>query len=285
MADIFQTFLLIATFDIALIAVTIANFAVSASYLGRETRLTRWRLEKRKQRLSEKLKELQNEEFQIEIIKKEIKDAEKDQNTLRNRIYLLSWQGAVIAPSMLFVISFISSVMVMNFDALAPTMDIRGYMILSVASLSLGFSLLLVVIGVIDSAARQIPLPEFEVYFKDMAKTAKVKCNERKEIAFCISNKGEDIAENMVVFINFPPVFKIQEDERYYRLMTQGIDTDYPNYISAIFDVDFHYPETIVNASLVLIAPEKKGPYEIPIVIYERKTGKTKYNVTIEITE
>ena len=65
MADLFQTLLLIATFDIALISITIANFAVSASYLGRETRLTRWRLEKRKQRLSMKLKELQSENFEM----------------------------------------------------------------------------------------------------------------------------------------------------------------------------------------------------------------------------
>lgn len=94
MADIFQTFLLLATFDIALIAVTIANYAVSASYLGREARLARWRLERRKDALDKKVKELQAKgSLRLSDLKKEIKEAEDEQERLGVRIVLLSWIG------------------------------------------------------------------------------------------------------------------------------------------------------------------------------------------------
>jgi Flp pilus assembly protein TadB len=99
--SIFQTFFLLASFSIALIAVAIANFAVSASYLGRETRLTRSRMEKRKRKLSAKLEELQKKEqqTQIEDLEQEIKKAKKDISNLNSRLFTLSWLGAVVLPS------------------------------------------------------------------------------------------------------------------------------------------------------------------------------------------
>src|SRR4030043_52266 len=111
MADISQTFLLIATFDIALISIAIANFAVSASYLGRETRLTRRRLEKRKDQLDMKIKELQAKgKIELEDLKKEIRKAEKERNKLGQRILFLSWGGAVIIPCIFFIVSLLNAI-------------------------------------------------------------------------------------------------------------------------------------------------------------------------------
>ena len=99
--SVFQTLLLLAYFDIALLSITIANYAVSASYLGRESRLSRWRMERRKAKLLKRLKEL-HETAQIETIKNEIKEADAEKRKLRTHIFLLSWLGAVILPSIFF---------------------------------------------------------------------------------------------------------------------------------------------------------------------------------------
>jgi S-adenosylhomocysteine hydrolase len=62
-----------------MISVSIANYAVSASYLGRETRLIRIRMENREQELDEKIKELQTKGLSIEELKKETK---KEENSI-----------------------------------------------------------------------------------------------------------------------------------------------------------------------------------------------------------
>jgi hypothetical protein len=286
---IFQTFLLLATFNIALISVTIANFAVSASYLGRETRLTRKRMEKRKQRLSEKLRELQEKTLQIESLKKEIKEAEKDMSRLNSRIFLLSWLGAVILPTSSFMFSFIFAVLGMNADILfSPQIqntEVSGFVAASSSFMVGGFILLLVVIGVIDSAARKVPVPEFEVYFPDLTKTTKIKCKASAVITVCVNNRGEDMGENERIFVNFPPEFKVFELAGEYHIFKQGKDTDHPNFTAAIFSIDFHHIDTAFNLKIQLMPPDEKKPFQIPVDIYERKTERTKLELAIEVID
>jgi hypothetical protein len=264
-----------------LISITIANYAVSASYLGRETRLTRRRLEKRKDQLDMKVKELQAKgKIEIEDLKKEIKEAEKERNRLGQRIIFLSWIGAVIIPSLFFIISLLQSMWGMNIDT-----DSSMQLFTSSFFLACGFAFLLVVIGTIDSAARQVPIPEFEVYFKEKAKTLKLKNNEQTEIAFYLENIGEDIAENLVVFLYFPSGFKIYQDTGLYDITKQGIESNYPNYFAVIISQPLQHPDTTGISMISLTAPKINEKYEIPIVIYERKTGKTECKLDIEVTD
>lgn len=289
MAEIFETFLLIATFNIALIATTIGNYAISASYLGRETRLTRSRMEKRKEKLKLKLADLQKESLQIENMKQEIKQAEKDISRLNNRIFLLSWLGAVISPTFFFTLSLITAVLGMNLEILTTNLQTRNlweqqFMIFSSGTLVVGFFLLLIVIGVIDSAARKIPAPEFEIFFGDKTKTAKLKRNAKAEILVCIKNKGEDAAEDVDVYIHFPPFFEIQENPIYSVQKQLDVGVDFPNYNSVVICFDFLHAD-IISGGNVLILPKESGTFEIPVRIYERKLGVTKANLTIEVID
>jgi hypothetical protein len=81
-------------------------------------------------------------------------------------------------------------------------------MIASISFLGLGFFFLLLVIGVIDSAARKLPIPEFEVTFPEGMKVLKLKRNERRIIELCVTNKGEDVAENLKFLCFFIPVLR-----------------------------------------------------------------------------
>jgi hypothetical protein len=279
MAEISQTFLLIATFDIALIAVAIANYAVSASYLGRETRLTRWRLEKRKEKLNQKIKELQAKgTVKIEDLKREIKEAEKERDQLGNRVFLLSWNGAVIVPCISFIISLVLAVLGMNLD--------DGYIVQLVASsllLALGFVSLLIVIGTIDSAAKQISIPEFDVYFENHEEL-KMKPNEKRTIMVCAYNKGEDFAENVESYVFIPPEFKVVS--HIGKVVKQMSEMDYPKYKAVIVNIPWIYSEVIECIGYItLTAPKGKRIYKIPIEICERKIGVSKHNLTIEVTD
>jgi hypothetical protein len=286
MADLFQTFLLIATFDIALISISIANYAVSVSYLGRENKLSRWRIERRKQRLSQKMRELQGRPLEIGNIQREINEAKKDLARLSDRTFAISWLGAVITPSICFISSFIFAIAGMNFDSLPLYVDIQTLFALSVGFLAFGFIVLMNVIRTIDSVAKEIPLPKLEVYFEDYGKSLKLKRKQEVVVAVTIHNTGEDMAEDVQVYVGFPPAFTVLENrEEGYRIVLQGSVDDYPEYSAVILDIEKLHIDVRNPYGIALKTPDDKNTYEIPINICERKIGQTKDKLTIEVTD
>lgn len=283
--SLFQTFLLLAYFDIALITIAIANYAVSASYLGRETRTSRQRMERKKQELVKTLRDLQKEECQIHEIKRKIKESDAERKRLNLRIFLLSWMGAVILPSMFFIISFALAVVGLNSEIFSDTSQFlqQQSMIFSLGTISIGFMILLFIIRTIDSAARNIPLPKFEANFVTGLKKEKCKSKEKKEITFCIKNEGEAVAEKTHIFINFPPEFGVHKKIAYYSVFEQGIETEHAGYIAAIFRIETIHVDTSMYLKILLTMPEKEDVYKIPIHIYERKIGIQKDKLIIEI--
>lgn len=289
MAEIFQTFLLIATFDIALIAITIANYAVSASYLGRETQVTRWRLEKRKDQLNKKVKELQAKgALQLQDLKTEIRKTEDEQAGLGTRIVLLSWIGAIVIPCILFIVSLIIAVLGMNSDILISSgfVNFLNTQLIGVSSIFLagGFIMLLIVIRTIDFAAKNIPVPQLTISFEKYAKELKLQKDKEAEICLWIENEGEDIAERIEVFVEFPPEFKIPE-QRNYSIIKQPLEATYPNYNAVIFDIEFMHIENGRIAKISLVTPNDKKTFEIPVNFYEMKTGLTKKKLSIQIED
>ena len=286
----FQTFLLIATFNIALISITIANYAISASFLGRETRLSRWRTEKRKQKFLAKISKLQKRSLEIEKIKKEIKIVETETKKLGTRIFLLSWLGAVILPLIFFILLFLGATFGMNSEVLAQNLETRGFFeqqlaLFSGGSLAIGFMILLFIIRTIDSAARQIPLPVIEVFFENQEKTIKLKPKMKTEFSFCAKNNGEDVAEMVDIFIHFSPDFSPQKSNYYYITKQSNMGEDFPNYNSVKLHENLMHLDIFYTSFIVIETPNKKKNYEIPIYIHERKTGLTKHKLTIKIDD
>jgi hypothetical protein len=286
--SVFQTFLLLAYFDIALLSITIANYAVSASYLGRESRLSRWRMERRKKKLRETIKDFK-ETAQFGKFKNEINKIGAEERRLGIRIFLLSWLGAVILPSMFFAMSLICAVVGINSEILTTSSVIQHFLQqqlieFSVGALGIGFMVLLFVIRAIDSAARKLPIPEFEVYFENRANKIKITRDQRKSILFCINNKGEDVAQDVQVFVFFPPAFEVHESGN-YDITRQGSETDFPDYNAAIFREDLFHIDTILNLFIDITSPDEKKTYEIPLQIYERKIDPSKHKLEIEVTD
>jgi hypothetical protein len=286
--SIFQTFILLGTFDIILISVSIANYAISASYLGRETRLTRGRMEKRKEKLEGIVEELQTKGLPIEELKKETKKAEDDITVLGTRLFFLSWLGAVILPSILFIASLVSAVIGMNSDiffTIPQTQNplVYGLMTTSISFLIVGFFFLLLVIGVIDSAARKIPIPEFEVFFKNHAKSISIKRNAKESIRLYIRNEGEDIAENVEVFALFPNTFEVDKMPNYSLASTS--EARYPECIYVNHTMDLLHIGVLHYFTIVLTAPDEKKTYDILIDIRERKRELSRHHLSIEVVD
>jgi hypothetical protein len=284
--SILQTFLLLGTFDIILISVSIANYAISASYLGRETRLTRGRMEKRKQRLNEIIKELQAKGLPIEELKKETKEAEDDIKGLGSRLFFLSWLGAVILPSICFLASLINGVIGMNSDIFLTNSQtlVNSSMVASISLLGLGFFLLMVVIGVVDSVARKLPMPEFEIAFPNREKTIELEGGESTMVRICVFNKGEDVADDTEFFAMFPLNFKIQPIGKQRVTRTDTLH-EYPNCNCFYIPVGTIHVGVTEIVNIDVTPSREKRTYEILIRIHEAKIGEYRDTLTIEVVD
>jgi hypothetical protein len=160
----------------------------------------------------------------------------------------------------------------------------RPIFILSSGFLAVGFMVLLLVIWAIDSAAKKIPIPEFEVCFEKQTKATKCKRNERINITLCITNKGEDIAENLQIFVMFPPAFKVHGTGE-YTIFKQDSESDCPDYNAAIFQEDLIHIDTTLKMVINLTPPDEKKVYDIPISIYEIKMGVSDHKLSIEVVD
>jgi hypothetical protein len=283
--SIFQTLLVLAYFDIALISITIANYAVSASILGRESRLSRWRMEKRKKRLEEKVKELQTKGLPIDELNKETKECQADLDNIRFRIFLLSYLGAVILPLIPFAASLVLSVIGMNADILSQDLNEQaaiqqGYILSSSAALVSGFILLLLVIAAIDSAARRLPIPQFDVSFQGDNKI-EFKRKEKKSFLLDIRNIGEDVADQLQIFIIVPNVFKVGKGDHIISEATEN----FPDCTQMMFKRDSLHIDVTMHHTIELTAPDLKKTYEVVVFINERKTLETNYRLAIEVVD
>lgn len=288
--SVFQTLLLLAYFDIALISIAIANFAVSASFLGRESRLSRWRMEKRKKQLDEKVKELQKKGLPIEELNKETEKAQEDIRNIGFRIFLLSWLGAVLLPMIFFVISFTGSVMGMNVEILSQDLEAqraleRQLVSLSSGTLAMGFITLLFVIRAIDSAAKKVPIPEFEItFFENHTDRIVLKRNQETRVDFRIKNVGEDVAEQLRIFVLFPSIFRIV-DMPHYSFQDSDPHGDYPNCIVLWIEKDSIPIDTHLHFAVFLTTPDVKNEYEIHVDVCEKKIGVAKGRLFIQIVD
>ena len=279
--SLFQTLLFLAYFDISVIATTIANYAISASFLGRETQLTRNRMERRRQFLLEKIGELQKESRIVEI-KREISVSENKEKQLGRRLFLLSWQGAVVIPLVFLVFSLIFAMLGLNSESLPVySVPLHVWIGLSIITVAMGFMFLLAVIRTIDSAAKAVPLPKLEIRFETDLK-AKYRIREKKAFVLSVENSGDDIAEDVTLMLVIPKDFKI-ESHPDFRIVDQGSSGKFPNRNAVVVGFDSIYVDTEQALQVTLSMPDKVGKYELDVAVFEKKIGTHEERFTVEV--
>lgn len=118
----FEILRLLAELSLLFILITIPTFALSVSYLGRETTKSMKHMEKKRKAVEIKLKEkmrsleekktgLEEIEREINEMKKEIEEYRVEEQMLKNQLTALSIKGAIYYPGISFGLAFLSSVL------------------------------------------------------------------------------------------------------------------------------------------------------------------------------
>lgn len=261
---------------------TIASYAISVSYLGREVRRSKWLIEKRKKKLRKDIEKL-HKSIDVDGMKQKITDYTKEEKILSRAWFLLSVEGAVLLPSTCFIAALLFATIGFNLQL----EDTRIYYILGITVLMLGsgFSLLLLSLKAVEWAASRVPLPKFEVLFESGLTKEVFHCKEQKRLEFWLKNIGELIAENLRVFVFFPPEFgSLKSTIKQVAISKQSEWGDYPDYNAVIIPHDsIHVDENWLFNVIMMVMPEKKGIYVVPIKIHERNIGVSEHKLTFEI--
>jgi len=274
----FEILLFSAYLSAALISVVIAVYAISVSYLGRETSRSIWSLKKRQLDLRSRIKKFE-EKIDVKELEKEIEKYKQEEADLKGKLSFLSLKGAVLLPLLELTLALVISFYGMYQYSWNPALD--SYIVGAIIANGIGMVLLVQVLRTVEWAALRVPMPRFEVSFESGLKEEKIKTKETKAFAFTRTNIGDIMAEDVDTFVFFPPGFKVKPSP-HYRIRKQT--EDHPDYDAAIFSTErIHINIGSIGPDITVEAPEKVGKCKIPICIYERNTGESEYELFIEV--
>lgn len=282
---------------IGLISVTIPTYAISITYLGRETEGTLKELERRRGRFSDKLDELRNRiqhetsTTALQAIKQEVSLFEKEEERLRNRLFFLSAKGAVFFPVVFYIMSLSSSVYGIVYatdEQLFPTLLGAAF------SLFVGLALLWGTLrGVEDAALRPEDklLPAFTVTFLDETTTRSFPAGTVQVVGIRVRNNGEVMAKCVEVFALFPPDFDVPLVSEPEALVSkQPVERDrvihgIPTKGYHSFWIKFNEIHSTISKTSSLSnvkIPARQGAYSIPVLILSEQTKPSEHVLTIE---
>lgn len=279
----FEILLFSAYLSAALISVVIAVYAISVSYLGRETARSILSLKKRQTELRSRIKKFE-ERMDVEELEKEIKMYRLEETDLKAKLRFLSVNGAVLLPLAALFLGLLFSLLGMYMYSDYPQQS-SSYIIATLVANVAGIGFLLKVLKTIEWAALRVPLPKFEVSFKTGLSEEKIKTKEQKGLHILISNAGEIIAEDLECFVGFPPEFNVIQASG-FTVSKQSERESYPGYTAAVLDINkLHIDTRAEIPEIIVSAPEKTGKYKIIICIKERKTGESEHELFLQVVD
>jgi hypothetical protein len=277
-----QILLLLAYLAIGLMSITIPTYAISVSYLARETLRTIKDMERRRD-LNQKLDELRKrlkQESDVNELKQEISRYEEEEKQLKERLECLSAKGAVGYPFGSFASSlFFAALGVYDFPNRVDLYILASVLLIVYGLHRFGKSVL-----AIEQAALAPGLPTFKVGFLSGTSTERYKVGEEKDITFYIINYRRDLAEDLSIMVFFRPEFDLVKKGIYYTISKQYSTSLYPNHNAACFEGKLMHMNLRYTYTVSVKMPQNPDTYRIPVHILERRTGLSEHQLTIEIT-
>jgi hypothetical protein len=286
---------LLAFLSIGLLSVIVPTYAVSVSFLGRESKRVLSQLERRRKDLAEKLDQLKEPVRQgpgVEALKKEVKDYEDSTKNLESRVRSLSATQAFFYP--FFVL--LAALMCSSYASYVLPTDADSALLygrVSAGAVLLGIILMSRTILAVNQAAISPPtLAAFRVSFFS---GLKLETFQRSTPASCnvvVHNLGKEMAEELVVHLYFPKGFvlipqTLVSNEFRFNVGTPqiGPHVDYPGYSTVSFESkNLHEDQLALIPTFELTSPSQPGKYVIPVRLWEKRLGKNPDELTVEIT-
>jgi len=302
MADIATIFDWLAFLATGLMAITIPTYAISVSFLGRETKRSLVELENRNEDLKKKTAELTNQvgtESGLVALKAEIASYEKDISRIKGRLRSLSVWGAFVYPFFSFGVALVCAgygfaIYTNTLTAFYPALTVVYWGALSIAFSSIGIVFLGNTLFHVNQAALSPEsLSTFRLSFDNGSTVKKFPVTVQNPqqpplptlVRLVIHNYGKELAENVMVMIFFPSDFTIQPGGSPVLVGVQPDypSADYPGSQSVTALLQSMHEDTFSSIDVILTMPSQIGSKKVPVHIWEKRLGKNKYELTFEV--
>jgi len=293
--DILQILNWLCFLSLSLLSVTIPTYAISVAFLGRESRRSVWDRERRQKDLKKKLEAMSKQsEVSVEALRNEIGECQRDIEKLKARSDQLSVKGAFIYPFASFALAFASSVF--GVSVYQPTQS-DGSLLLGLASALAVFYGGYRLYGSLCAANEAALGPEthavLRVSFVSGSTADSFSHSQQGEILTVLFNHGREMAEDILVHLYFPPEFGLSalsvpsKDPLAVsgRTFVQAGLSDYIGYTTWSqridkLEADVYGPLSLGNVTM----PSRPGRYNVPVVVWERRLGKSKSFLIFDVT-
>ena len=269
-------------------SITIPTYAICVSFLGRESKRTLFELDRRREDLERKTKELSSKvgtDPGLASLKAEIKEYEKDIANIRGKLGNLSAWGAFALPFACFTVAlFMAGYGFAVYEGVISGAAL-GWGLFSVSFSAIGMIFLVRSLYEVNRAVlRPESLSSFRVSFDSGSTVKEFPVSQPGTVDVLIHNFGREMAENVMVELFIPPEFQVLPG-----LYSMGVQPPYPsmNYpgttgVTQVFD-DMH-EDTVNILPLNIVMPPMPGKYPVHVNLWERRLGKSSHDLTFIIT-
>jgi hypothetical protein len=294
--DLSAVLTLLAFLSIGLLSITVPTFAISVTFLGRESNRVRHELERRRKDLAKTLDGLGNSIEKgpgIDELKKEIETYETDIQTLDSRLGSLSVKGALVWPFGAFLIALslvgYASFVMPDDLRLAEQCGALGGLAIAVGIVLVGRTL----VAVNHAAILPETLSLFRVSFNTGLAVYEMKASAQARLGIVVHNVGREMAEKVTMIAFFPPGFNIVsggiEGSGYAVTVGKPIPElaamlSYPDYSHLRANFDNIHSDIKQCAIFNLTAPPSHKSYKIPVHVWEKRLGKSEHELTIDVS-
>ena len=275
---------LILNLSIALIAIDVSVYAISASLLGSQLKRNVLFIQRRLRETEGEIKRIQENSSssrqRLSDIEKELEQFKKEEKKFTDILYCLTLEGAVLYPC----VSIIGALLLGVYGLFFPT---------EIFLITLGASFFILygsyrvycTLQSIDFAATNIPLPAFDVVFYTNAeKRLEIESAKKQKLLFEIGNSGYDVGELIEINIFFPPDFKVHKSREYeMNVQPEDMTSIHPLYTGVFYELDHLHVDTSVNVEVVINSPKDTKTYKIPVYVNERKITQEEFELEIVV--
>jgi hypothetical protein len=295
MPDISRLLDWLALLTIALISVTVPTFAISVTFYGRESRRVRKEKERKLKTIAEELERTSHglrAGLQLDVLEMEISGYKKELEDLEDEPSILGVWGAVIVPTLLFtgaiVFESLGLLTLQGFFGIpapqTPESAAEYWTLASIIALAGGSYFLGKTLFAIDRVAKTPEtLIDFRVSFASGSPAERFHISEQASIPIIVHNWGKDTAESVVVDMYFPDRFQVLPGPYGVHVQPTHSMMNYPGRVTLSVAYEDIHEDILLPIVANLILPNVPGTYEVPVFVWEKKTGKTVHTLIFEV--
>lgn len=270
--------------SIALVAIDVSVYAISASLLGSQLKRNILFIQRRLRETEGEIKRIQetptSSRQRLSDIGEKLEEFKKEETRFQSILFCLKVKGAVLYPCALLVVALLSLVI----GLVLPEFAWLANPIASVFIL-LGSYKIYCTLRSVDFAATNIPLPTFDVcFYVNSENRLEIERATKQGILFEIGNSGYDIAEVIEVSLFFPPDFKVHKSVEYETNVQPDDETSvHPLHTGVFYDAEYLHVDTSIRIEVTITSPKEEKIYKIPVYISERKITEEDFELEIAV--